>query len=73
MPLGVEDLFVHSVEGSRKWLVQPELTMTRVLGTKVRGYVLFATFSLYLVTSHAQLGLFLAEPPLVSAFVAPLS
>ena len=23
MPLGVEDLFVHGVEGPRKWLVQP--------------------------------------------------
>ena len=73
MPLDVEDLFVHGVEGPRKWLVQPELTMARVLGTKVRGAVVFATFSLYLVPSHAQLGLFLAEPPFVSAFVAPLS
>ena len=35
--------------------------------------VVFATFSLYLVTSHSQLGLFLAEPPFVSAFFAPLS
>ena len=73
MPLDVEDLFVHGVLGPRKWLVQPELTMVRVLGTKVRDAVVFATFSLYLVPSHAQLGLFLAEPPLVSAFVAPLS
>ena len=73
MPLDVKDLFVHGVEGSRKWLVQPELTMTRVLGTKVRGAVMFATFSLYLVPSHSQLGLFIAEPPFVSAFVAPLS
>ena len=31
MPLDVEDLFVHGVEGPRKWLVQPELTMSRVL------------------------------------------
>ena len=46
MPLDVEDLFVHVVEGPRKCLVQPELTMARVLGTKVRGAVLFATFSL---------------------------
>ena len=47
--------------------------MARVLGTKVRGAVVFVTFSLYLVSSHSQLGLFLAEPPFVSAFVAPLS
>ena len=73
MPLGVEDLFVNGVEGPRKWLVQPELTMARVLGTKVRGAVVFAIFPLYLVPSRAQLGLFLSEPPLVSAFVAPLS
>ena len=43
MPLDVEDLFVNGVAGPRKWLVQPELTMTRVLGTKVRGAVVFAT------------------------------
>ena len=73
IPLGVEDLFVHGVEGPRKWLVQPESTMARVLGTKVKGAVVFANFSLYLVPSHAQLGLFLAEPPFLSAFVAPLS
>ena len=73
MPLYVEDLFVHGVLGPRKWLVQPELTMARVLLTKVRGAVVFATFPLYLVPSHSQLGLFLAEPPFVSAFVAPLS
>ena len=73
IPLDVEDLFVHGVEGPRKWLVHPELTMARVLGTKVRGAVVFATFSLYLVPSHSQLGLFLADPPFVSAFVAPLS
>ena len=42
--LDVEDLFVHGVEGPRKWLVQPELTMTRVLGTKVRITIVFATF-----------------------------
>ena len=53
--------------------MQPELTMSRVLGTKVRGAVVFANFSLYLVPNHAQLGLLLPEPPLVSAFVAPLS
>ena len=70
MPLDVEDLFVHGVEGPRKWLVQPELTTERMLGTKVRGAVVFATFSLYLVPSHSQLGLFLSEPPFVSAFVA---
>ena len=69
----MEDLFVHGVEGTRKWLVQPESTMARVLGTKVRGAVVFAAFSLYLVPSHAQLGLFLAETSFVSAFVAPLS
>ena len=73
MPLGVEDLFVHGVEGPRKWLVQTESTMARVLGTKVRGAVMFVTFSLYLVPCHAQLGLYLAEPPFVSDFVAPLS
>ena len=33
MSLDVEDLFVHGVVGPRKWLVQPELTMARVLGT----------------------------------------
>ena len=73
IPLDVEDFFVHGAVGPRKWLVQPELTMLRVLGTKVRGAVVFATFSLYLVPSHSQLGLFLSEPPFVSAFVAPLS
>ena len=73
MPLDVEYLFVHGVEGPRKWLVQPDSTMVRVLGTKVRGAVVFENFSLYLFPSHAQLGLFLAEPPSVSAFVAPLS
>ena len=71
MPLDVEDLFVHGVEGPRKWLLQPESTMARVLGTKLRGAVVFATFSLYLVPSHAQLGLFLAEPPFVSVLVDP--
>ena len=73
MPLDVEYLFVHGVEGPRKWLVHPESTMARVSGTKVRGADVFATFSLYLVLSHAQLGLLLAEPPFVSAFVAHLS
>ena len=73
MPLDVEDLFVHGVEGPRKCLVQPELTMARVLGTKVRGAVLFAIFSLYLVTSHSQLVLFLADPTFVSVFAATLS
>ena len=72
MPLDVEDLLVHGVLGPRKWLVQPELTMARVLGTKVRGAVVFANFSLYLVPSCSQLGLFLADPLFVSAFVAPL-
>ena len=56
MLLDVEDLFVHGVEGPIKWLVQTELTMTRVLGTKVRGAVVFATFYLYLVPSHYQMG-----------------
>ena len=42
----MEDLLVHGVVGPRKWLVQPELTMVRVLVTKVRGAVVFATFSL---------------------------
>ena len=73
MPLDVEDLFVHGVEGPRKWLVHPESMMARVLRTNVRGDIVFATFSLYLVLSHSQLGLFLAEPPFVPAFVAPLS
>ena len=58
MPLDVEDFFVHGVEGPRKWLVHPESTMARVLGTKARGAVVFATFSLYLVPSHSQVGLF---------------
>ena len=73
MPLDVEELFVHGVVGPRKWLVQPESTMTRVLRTKLRGAVVFATLSLYLVPSHSHLGLFLSGPPFVSAFVAPLS
>ena len=72
MTLDVEDLLVHGVVGPRKWPVQPESTMARVLGTKVRGAVVFATFSLYLVPSRSQMGLFLADPPFVSAFVAPL-
>ena len=42
----VEDLLVHGVVGPRKWLVQPESMMARVLGTKVRDVVVFATFSL---------------------------
>ena len=46
IPLEVEDLFVHVVVGPRKWLVQPESTMVRVLGTKVRGAVVFSTFYL---------------------------
>ena len=65
MLVDVEDLFVHGVEGPIKWLVQPELTMARVLETKVRGAVVFAIISLYLAPSHSQLGLFLAEPPFV--------
>ena len=73
MPLDVEDLFVHGVVGPKKWLVQPESKMARVLGTKLRGAILFATFSLYLVPSHSHLGLFLSEPPFVLDFVAPLS
>ena len=44
MPLDVEDLLVHGMLGPRKWLVQPESTMARVLGTKVRGAVVFANF-----------------------------
>ena len=46
IPFEVEDLLVHWVVGPRKWLVQPELTMARVLGTKGRVAVVFATFSL---------------------------
>ena len=53
--------------------MQPESTIERVLGTKVRGAVVFANFSLYLVPSHAQLSLFLAEPLFVSAFFDPFS
>ena len=48
MQLDVEDLFLHGVEGPRKWLVQPYSTSVRLLGTKVRGAVVFATFSLYM-------------------------
>ena len=44
MPLNVVDLMVHGLVGPRKWLVQPESTMARVLATKVRGAVLFAIF-----------------------------
>ena len=68
MPLDVEYLFLHGVVGPRKWLVQAESTMAIVLGTKVRRAAVFAKFSLYLVPSHSQLGLFLAEPQFVSAF-----
>ena len=45
MLLDVEYLIVHGFEGHRKYLVQPESTMARVLGTKVRGAVVFATFT----------------------------
>ena len=73
IPLDVGYMFVHGVAGPRKWLVHPESMMARVLGTKVRGAVVFATFPLYLFPSHSQLDLFLVEPPFVSAFVDPLS
>ena len=73
MRLNVGDCFVRGVEGPRKLLVQRESTMARVLENKLKGAVVFATLSLYLVLSHSQLGLFLADPPFVSAFVAPLS
>ena len=73
MPLGVEYLFVHGMEEPRKWLVHPESTMARVLGTNMRGAVVFATFPLYLVPSHFQLCLFLVDPPFVSDFFAPMS
>ena len=66
------DLLVHGVLGSRYWLVQPESTMARVLGTKVWGAVLFATFSFYLVPSRSQMGLFLAEPPFCISFCCAL-
>ena len=46
IPLDVEDLLLHGVLGPRKWLVWPELTMARVLVTKVSGAGVFATFSL---------------------------
>ena len=45
MSLDVEDLLVHGVVGPRKWLVHPESTMARVFRTKVRGAVMFATFT----------------------------
>ena len=51
--------------------MQPESTIARLLETKVRGAVVFAAFSLYLVPSHSQLGLFLYETIFVSAFVDP--
>ena len=73
MTFDVEDLLVHGLVGPRKWLVHLELTMSRVLVTKVRGGVVFATFSLYMVPSRSQLGLCLLDPPLVSDLVAPLS
>ena len=44
MPLDMEDLFVHGVAGPRKWMVRPESTIARVLGTKVRGAVVFVNF-----------------------------
>ena len=53
MLLDVEDLFLHGIVGPRKCLVQSQSTMARKLGTKVRGAVVFATFSLYLVPSHS--------------------
>ena len=46
MPFEVEDLLVHGVVGPRKCLVHPESTIVRVLGTKVMGGVVFATFYL---------------------------
>ena len=46
MPFDVEDFLVHGVVGPIKWPVQPESTMERLLVTKVRGAVVFATFSL---------------------------
>ena len=73
IPLDVGYLFVHAIAGPRKWLVHPESAMAILLGTKVRGSFVFASFYLYLVPSHSRLGLFLAETPFVSAFVAPLS
>ena len=45
MPLEVVDLLVNWVVGPRKWLVHPELMMARVLGTKLRGAVVFEKFS----------------------------
>ena len=46
MTFEVEDLLVHGVVGPRKCLVHPESTIVRVLGTKVMGGVVFATFYL---------------------------
>ena len=43
MLLDVEDFSVHVVVGPIKWMVHTESTMARVLGTKVRGAVVFAT------------------------------
>ena len=71
MSFDVEALLVHGVVGPKKWLVQPELKMARVFVTKVRGSVVFATFSIYLVPSRSQLGLFLVDPPFLSAFLCP--
>ena len=53
--------------------MQPESTIAIVLGINVRGAVVFAIFSLYLVPGYSRMGLFLADPPFVSAFVAPFS
>ena len=44
IPLDVEEFFLHGVVGPRKWLVQIESTIARVLGTKVKGAIVFATF-----------------------------
>ena len=56
MPLDVENLFLHGVEGPRKWLVQPKLTMPKVLGTKVRGAVVFVIFILIFIPQTFSAG-----------------
>ena len=69
MPLDVEDLFVNGVAGTRKWLVQPGSTMARVLGTKVKGAVVFATFSLYFVPRVILSWVYLYLSPLLCQIV----
>ena len=57
MPLDVEYVLVHGVVRPRKCLVHPELTMSRVLGTKVGGGVVFTTFPLIVISQPFSDGL----------------